>query len=106
MLNRGGRFEDRARKYKGDRVGHPYGASLNIYQEKAAFTIHSGTGKKNPGVAMYVPIRDYLGREPDELRKGHELALIAHRTISQCKSRTIAGTPLAPADNDREWYPG
>ena len=70
-----------------------------MYQEKTASTIHSGTGKKNPGVATYVPIRDYLGREPDELRKGHDLALITHRTITQCKSRTIADpwlTPLMP----------
>ena len=99
VLNRGGRFEDWAKGYKGERLAHPYGALLNMYQEKTASTIHSGTGKKNPGVAMYVPIRDYLGREPDELRKGHDLALITHRTISQCKSRTIADpwlTPLMP----------
>jgi tetrathionate reductase subunit A len=96
VLNRGGRFEDWAKGYKGDRVGHPYGALLNLYQEKTASTIHSGTGKKNLGVAMYVSIRDYLGREPDEYRKGHDLALITHRTISQCKSRTIADPWLTP----------
>lgn len=99
VLNRGGRFEDWAKGFKGDRVAHPYGKLLNLYQEKTASTIHSGTGKKNPGVATYVPIRDYLGREPDELRKGHDLALITHRTITQCKSRTIADpwlTPLMP----------
>ncbi len=96
VLNRGGRFEDWAKGWKGDRVAHPYGALLNMYQEKTASTIHSGTGKKNPGFAMYVPIRDYLGREPDELRKGYDLALITHRTISQCKSRTIADQWLTP----------
>ena len=96
VLNRGGRFEDWAKGYKGDRVAHPYGALLNMYQEKTASTIHSGTGKKNPGFAMYVPIRDYLGREPDELRKGYDLALITHRTITQCKSRTIADPWLTP----------
>ena len=28
--------------------------------------------------------------KPDELRKGHDLAMITHRVISQTKSRTIA----------------
>lgn len=99
VLNRGGRFEDWAKGYKGDRVAHPYGALLNLYQEKTASTIHSGTGKKHSGFAAYVPIRDYHGREPDDLRKGHDLALITHRSITQCKSRTIADpwlTPLMP----------
>jgi len=96
VLNRGGRFEDWAKGYKGDRFAHPYGALLNLYQEKTASTIHSGTGKKNPGFATYVPIRDYLGREPGDLRKGYDLALITNRTISQCKSRTIADQWLTP----------
>jgi anaerobic selenocysteine-containing dehydrogenase len=99
VLNRGGRFEDHAKAYKGDMVAHPYAALLNLYQEKTAATIHAGTGKSNPGYACYIPIRDYAGNEPDELRKGHELKLITHRTISQTKSRTIADpwlTPLMP----------
>jgi tetrathionate reductase subunit A len=96
VLNRGGRFEDWAKGWKGDRVAHPYGALLNMYQEKTASTTHSGTGNKNSGVAMYVPIRDYLGREPGDLRKGYDLALITHRTITQCKSRTIADQWLTP----------
>lgn len=102
VLNRGGRFEDWAKGYKGDRAGHPYGALLNLYQEKTASTTHSGTGKKNAGYATYVPIRDYLGQEPDALRKGYELALITHRVITQCKSRTIVDpwlTPLMPENS-------
>jgi anaerobic selenocysteine-containing dehydrogenase len=96
VLNRGGRFEDWVKGYKGDRVAHPYGALLNLYQEKTASTIHSGTGKKHTGFASYVPIRDYLGREPEDLRKGYDLVLITHRVISQCKSRTIADPWLSP----------
>lgn len=90
VLNRGGRFEDHARGYKGDRVAHPYGKLLNLYQEKTAATIHAGTGQRYPGVATWVPVRDYGGQEPDALRNGHELALITHRVITQTKSRTIA----------------
>jgi tetrathionate reductase subunit A len=90
VLNRGGRFEDHADGYAGDRVAHPYGKLLNLYQEKTAKTIHAGTGEHYRGHAVYVPVRDYLGREPDAYRDGHELTLITHRVISQTKSRTIA----------------
>lgn len=91
VLNRGGRFEDHAKGYDGDRVGHPYGKLLNIYQEKTAKTVHSGTGKKYPGYATYVPVQDYLGNAPpDAYRDGYDLVLITHRVISQTKSRTIA----------------
>jgi anaerobic selenocysteine-containing dehydrogenase len=102
VLNRGGRFEDWAKGYKGDRAGHPYAALLNMYQEKTAATTHAGTGKKNAGYATYLPIRDYLGKEPDALRKGYDLALITHRVITQCKSRTIVDpwlTPLMPENS-------
>ncbi len=90
VLNRGGRYEDHAKGYKGDRAAHPYGALLNLYQEKTAATIHAGTGQSYPGYACYVPVRDSAGNEPDDLRRGHDLALITHRVITQTKSRTIA----------------
>jgi tetrathionate reductase subunit A len=90
VLNRGGRFEDHAHAYDGDRVAHPYGKLLNLYQEKTAKTIHAGTGQHYPGYATYVSVRDYLGVEPDAYRDGYELQLITHRIISQTKSRTIA----------------
>ena len=90
VLNRGGRFEDWEKGYDGDRLAHPWGKLLNLYQEKTAGTIHSGTGEPNPGHATYIPVRDFMGREPEELREGHGLAMITHRVISQTKSRTIA----------------
>ncbi len=99
VLNRGGRFEDHLDGYREQMVTHAYGALLNLYQEKTATTIHAGTGQAHPGYATHVPIRDFLGNEPDKLREGHDLALITHRTISQCKSRTITNpwlTPLMP----------
>jgi anaerobic selenocysteine-containing dehydrogenase len=96
VLNRGGRFEDHAKAYKGDRVAHPYGALLNLYQEKTAATVHSGTGKKNFGIAAFMPIMDYHGKEPDALRKGHDLVLITHRSVIHTKSRTIADPWLNP----------
>ncbi len=99
VLNRGGRFENHAEAYKGDRVAHPWHKLLNLYQEKTASTTHSGTGEPNPGYATYLPIRDFHGKEPNALRKGYDLHLITNRSIVQCKTRTIVDawlTPLMP----------
>lgn len=90
VLNRGGRYEDHERGYTGDKLTHAYGKLLNLYQEKTADTIHAGTGENLPGLACYVPVADYLGRDPQALRDKHDFALITHRVISQTKSRTIA----------------
>ncbi len=90
VLGRGGRFDDHEKGYKGSRVGNPYAALLNLYQEKTASTVHSGTGKHLRGIACYLPICGFDGKEPDEYRKGHDLVMITHRVISQTKSRTIA----------------
>ncbi len=95
VLNRGGRYEDHALGYKGDRAGHPYAKLLNLYQEKTAGIIHAGTGAHHSGYARHIPIMDFAGNEPDELRKGYGLALITHRVISQCKSRTISNAWLS-----------
>jgi len=99
VLNRGGRFEDHEKGYRGDRLAHPYGALLNLYQEKTASTIHAGTGKHYPGHACYVPVADFAGQAPTRLAEGYGLTLITHRVVSQTKSRTIGNnwlTPLMP----------
>lgn len=99
LLNRGGRYQDHEKGYKGERLGNPYAAQLNLYLEKTASVIHAGTGKKHPGYATHVPIRHFTGEEPAAQREGYPLALITHRTISQCKSRTIVSpwlTALLP----------
>jgi anaerobic selenocysteine-containing dehydrogenase len=88
-LNRGGRFEDFEKGYKGNMLAHPYAKQLALYQEKTASKIHSGTGKHHPGIATWMPVRDYHGNEPDQYRKGYDLAMITNRTIVHCKSRTI-----------------
>src|SRR5690606_26299842 len=45
VLNRGGRFQDHDKGYKGSMVANAYGKLLNMYQEKTAAVIHAGTGK-------------------------------------------------------------
>ncbi len=96
VLNRGGRFEDHPKAYRGDRVAHPYAALLNLYQEKTASTVHSGTGKNFSGIATFMPILDFHGKELTAQRQGFDLILITHRSIVHTKSRTIANPWLNP----------
>jgi anaerobic selenocysteine-containing dehydrogenase len=96
VLNRGGRFEEHAKGFSGEHLAHTYGKLLNIYQEKTATTIHSGTGKSHRTVARYIPQLDFAGQPLDKQRQGHDLHLITHRTSSQTKSRTIGCYWLQP----------
>jgi anaerobic selenocysteine-containing dehydrogenase len=96
ILNQGGRFEAASAAFKGDFHAHPYAKLLNLYQEKTASVIHSGTGKKHSGIARYIPIQDFHGNEPTTLRAGQDFTFITHRTISQTKSRTITNPWLTP----------
>jgi anaerobic selenocysteine-containing dehydrogenase len=77
-------------------VAHPYGALLNLYQEKTAGTTHAGTGKRNLGFASDIPIQDYHGNKPGALSKDYNLDLITHRSIVHTKSRTIVDPWLHP----------
>lgn len=96
VLNRGGRYDDHAKGFHGRKLANAYGKLLNLYQEKTAGVIHSGTGQKHFGTARYLPIADYVGKAPDAYRKDHALHLITHRTISQTKSRTCTNYWLLP----------
>lgn len=96
VLNRGGRFEQHADGYDGDRLRHRYAALLNMYQEKTAGHKYSGTGMPYPGIATHVPIRSYNGDGVDALSDGYDLHLITNRVITQTKSRTIGNYWLQP----------
>jgi tetrathionate reductase subunit A len=94
-LNRGGRYENPGKEYKGDIVTNAYAALLNLYQEKTAGSTYSGTGKPYIGHAAYVPLSSFQGK-PLEAESDGTLSLITHRTISQTKSRTIVDPWLTP----------
>jgi anaerobic selenocysteine-containing dehydrogenase len=96
LLNRGGRFQDHAKIASSDKLPNPYGKLLCLYQEKTAKNRYAGNGKHYPGYAVYVPLADYTGAPLDQLAAGHDLHLITHRTILQCKSRTITNYWLQP----------
>jgi len=89
VLNRGGRYEDFAKAYKGDLVANAYGKQMNLYQEKTATTINTMTGKTLPGYATYIPPGlSSLGEEIVDT--GYDLTLITHKAINMTKARTIS----------------
>ncbi len=91
VLNRGGRFEDYEKGYKGEQVAHPYGRLINIYQEKTYDTKHSMTGEHLVGYARYFPGPfDVTGQPLQDEQEGFDLRLITYREISQTKSRTAS----------------
>jgi len=96
VLNRGGRFQEHSKAYKGEYLGNPYAKLLCLYQEKTAKHRYAGTGTHYPGYPCYVPIADYTGKNLDELAAGHGLHLITHRVINATKSRTVSNYWLRP----------
>lgn len=88
VLNRGGRFQDYAKAYKGDLVANAYGKQMNLYQEKTATAVNTMTGKTLAGYATYIaPGLSSLGEEIVD--NGYELNLITHKAINMTKARTI-----------------
>ncbi|MBI4280466.1 MAG: molybdopterin-dependent oxidoreductase, partial [Armatimonadetes bacterium] len=90
VLNRGGRFEEHARAYEGERLRNRYGTLINLYQEKTAATINAMTGKPFVGVANYTPApRDLRDRAVTDGGE-YNLRLLTHRVVFHTKSRTAA----------------
>ena len=89
VLNRGGRFEAFAKGYKGDKVAHPYGRLINLYQEKTATTINTMTGKPFAGYTQYIPAG--LSSTGEAIADdGYDFNLITYKTITMTKARTIS----------------
>ncbi len=88
VLNRGGRYQDFAKAYKGDLVANAYGKQINLYQEKTASTINTMTGKHLKGYPAYYPPGLSSIDEPIE-DKGYEFTLITNKIITMTKARTI-----------------
>jgi len=89
VLNRGGRWDDYANAFDGEKLRGHYGTLVSLYSEKAATTINSMTGRPLLGIATYIPIADSLGRPIRDEAGGYDLHLITARTMRQTKSRTI-----------------
>ncbi len=89
VLNRGGRYQDFAKAYKGAQVANKYGRLINLYHEKTYKAINTMTGEHLFGCATYLPAGlDYAGKEVED--GGYDLHLITYKTITMTKSRTIS----------------
>jgi anaerobic selenocysteine-containing dehydrogenase len=89
VLNRGGRFQEFAKGYDGDRVANRYGKLVNLYQEKTAGVKSAFTGEHVPSVATYISApRDFGGNLLSDEDDGFDLTMITYREISHTKSRT------------------
>jgi len=89
VLNRGGRYEAFEKGYKGDKVAHPYGRLINLYQEKTATSINTMTGKPYVGYTKYIPpALSSIGEEiPHD---GYDLHMITFKPMPIAKSRGIS----------------
>ena len=88
VLNRGGRYQDFAKGYKGNLVANKYGRLVNIYQEKTFGVKNAMTGKNQVGYAKYVPPQLDVTGKPVEDGPEYDLRLITYKDITQTKSRT------------------
>lgn len=91
VLNRGGRFQDYAKLFDGEKLANKYGKYMNMYCEKTYDSKNTMTGAHFSGVARFFePGQDALGNvvgTADE-EEGYDLTLITYKTIVQTKSRT------------------
>ncbi len=88
VLNRGGRYQNFAKGYKGEQVANKYGRLINLYQEKTYTSINTMTGKPFIGYTTYIPAGlSSTGEEiPDN---GYEFNLITFKMITMTKARSI-----------------
>lgn len=91
VLNRGGRFQDYAKIYDGDRVANKYAKLINVYQEKTAGVKNAFTGKSVAGYPVYIPAPlDSQGNPLPDEKDGYDLNMITFKEVSQTKSRTVS----------------
>ena len=88
VLNRGGRYQDFAKGYKGSQVANKYGRLVNIYQEKTYGVKSAMTGKNLAGYAQFVPPQLDVTGKPVEDGAEYDLQLITYKDVTQTKSRT------------------
>lgn len=89
VLNRGGRYQNFEKGYKGEQVANKYGRLINLYQEKTAKAINTMTGKHMIGYPTYIPAS--LSSTGEEIKdEGYDFHLITFKTITMTKARTIS----------------
>jgi tetrathionate reductase subunit A len=95
MLNRGGRFEDAGKSYKGDKIAHQWKGHWNIFVEHVAKGHHSMTGERFSGLPLVEPVLDAGGNPIND--EGYDMTLITHKEIVGGQSRTHGAAWLQSA---------
>lgn len=86
-LNRGGRFAQLEKAYKGDKVAAQFKGKVSLYVPRVGTTKDSMTGKRFMGYPVYTEAADMFDRPFDF--KGADLHLITYKEITGGQSRTI-----------------
>ena len=89
VLNRGGRYDDYEKSYKGEMHANPYAKQLNLYQEKTATAINTMTGEVFTGHPAYIP--PALSSTGESIEDpGYDYTLITYKEIVATKARTMS----------------
>ncbi|HDH15307.1 MAG TPA: tetrathionate reductase subunit TtrA [Gammaproteobacteria bacterium] len=96
VLARGGRFEPVSNVWDGDKLGHKYTRRLRLYAEEVALSRNSMTGKRFPGVPVWVEPATIHGKPLDELdpRAEWPLIILTYKGSLQTHSRLCSNTIL------------
>ncbi len=86
VLNRGGRFEDFPKAYKGAKVAHQFGGQFNIFVEPVAMARNPVSQQPFSGLPIYEPVRNAKGEEI--LDQAYEFKLITFKEVFGGQSRT------------------
>lgn len=89
MLNRGGRFEDFSKVYKGEKLAHPYKGLFSIFVDNIAAGKHSLTGEYFAGLPAFEPIKDAAGVEVAQASAEYPFQLFTFKHIYGGQSRTV-----------------
>ena len=104
VLNRGGRFEDASKAYKGDHMAHQFKSQYHIFAEDVALGKHSMTGKHLPGMPIYQEIQNAAGKKVT-FGSDYPFHLFTYKHVLGGQSRTIPDywTMAAEAGENYIW---
>ncbi|MFQ6122718.1 MAG: molybdopterin dinucleotide binding domain-containing protein, partial [Dehalococcoidales bacterium] len=88
VLNRGGRYENFSKAYKGRYLGHQLGGLVHIFAEPVASARNSISGEPFDGLPKYEPVMNAAGKIVED--GDYPLSLITFKEIFGGHSRTAS----------------
>ncbi|MFQ5683106.1 MAG: molybdopterin oxidoreductase, partial [Candidatus Binatia bacterium] len=87
VLNRGGRYEDFAKTYKGNYLAHAFHGQFNLYVEDVARAKNAMTGRNFSGLPIFEPPREASGQVVKDAE--YPFHLITFKEVFGGQSRTV-----------------